>query len=186
MTRGTAQTALWVVAVWLLIAAPLWAQPTIFPEPLSPRIANYAIDVRLDTDGRALSAHEVLTWHNRSADTLGELEGFMMGADIVFMGGSLIPHGGQNILEPGRLGKPIVFGPHMENFSEETQLLLQAEGAKQASDSHALQDTFSDWLANPETAIAYGQRAAQVMAQQNNVLDGYLESVSRLCQLEGK
>ena len=118
------------------------------------------------------------------ADTLGELEGFIRGADIVFMGGSLIPHGGQNILEPARLGKPIIFGPHMNNFIEETQSLLQANAAKQVDDKQALENAFINWLENPETANTYGQRAAQFMAQQNNVLDKYLEAISRICQLE--
>lgn len=117
------------------------------------------------------------------ADTLGELENFMAGADCIFMGGSLIPHGGQNILEPARLGKPIVFGPHMANFAEETQLLLQAGGAKQTADKQALQFVLGDWLTHPENAAAYGRHAAKFLAQQNTILDQYLQSISELCKL---
>lgn len=118
------------------------------------------------------------------ADTLGELEGFMAGADCVFMGGSLIPRGGHNILEPARLGKPIVFGPHMNNFNEETRLLLQAGGAKQIADSQALHETLSDWLAHPEKAANYGQQASQYMSAQSEVLDQYLQSISELGELK--
>jgi len=62
--------------VWLLFfsntaAAPA---PVIFSQPLSPRIANYKIDVQLDTASRSLQAHEVLTWHNCTGDTLAELQ----------------------------------------------------------------------------------------------------------------
>ncbi len=114
------------------------------------------------------------------ADTLGELEGFMAGADCVFMGGSLIPHGGQNILEPARLGKPIVFGPHMSNFTEETQLLLQANGAKQVTDSQALRETLTHWLKHPEVASDFGKNAAQLLSAQDTVLDDYLQATTRI------
>ncbi len=117
------------------------------------------------------------------ADTLGELESFMKGADCIFMGGSLIPHGGHNILEPARLGKPIVFGPSMTNFAEETQLLLQAGGAKQIMDEQALQETLSDWLTHPQTASAFGEKATQILLEKDTLLDDYLQAISRLCKL---
>lgn len=60
------------------------------------------------------------------ADTLGELTGLIAGAKVVIMGGSLIPRGGQNVLEPARAGRPIVTGPHMYNFADETQRLESA------------------------------------------------------------
>lgn len=120
------------------------------------------------------------------ADTLGELESFMAGADCVFMGGSLIPHGGQNILEPARLGRPIVFGPHMHNFAEETELLLQADGAKQVTDTQALSDVLSSWLAQPQTATEFGQKAAHVLSKQSSVLDDYLQTITALCKLDQK
>jgi 3-deoxy-D-manno-octulosonic-acid transferase len=117
------------------------------------------------------------------ADTLGELESFMAGADCLFMGGSLIPHGGHNILEPARLGKPIVFGPHMSNFSEETHLLLYAGGAKQIQTPQELSDVLSDWLARPGAAAEFGQNAAQLLSQQDSVLDDYLQAISDICRL---
>ncbi len=117
------------------------------------------------------------------ADTLGELEGFMKGADCIFMGGSLVPRGGHNILEPARLGKPIVFGPSMTNFAEETQLLLQTGGAKQVTNEQTLHKTLSDWLAHPQTASVFGKEAEQILLEQDSVLDDYLQAISRLCQL---
>lgn len=72
------------------------------------------------------------------ADTTGELAALMAGAEIVFVGGSLIAHGGQNIIEPASLGKRIVCGMHMQNFSAEIDRLnalgiaLQVPSAKQA------------------------------------------------------
>lgn len=118
------------------------------------------------------------------ADTLGELESFMAAADIVFMGGSLVPRGGQNILEAARLGKPLLFGPYMDNFSDEAALLLQANGAQQVADSEQLGQCLQNWLEDPQKAQAYGQRAQAMMAQQDDVLGRYLQAVSEFCGLE--
>ena len=63
-------------------------------------------------------------------DTVGELGRFYHAADLVFVGGSLIPHGGQNPIEPAGLGKAVVFGPHMFNFTETVEALLEAGGAR--------------------------------------------------------
>lgn len=117
------------------------------------------------------------------ADTLGELEGFMASADIVFVGGSLIPHGGHNILEPARLGRPVLFGPHMANFADEAQWLLKEGGAKQVANAHALGATWADWLAQPEVAASIGARAQEAMSAQTTVLDDYLQAVTDICGL---
>ncbi|MHC4201575.1 MAG: 3-deoxy-D-manno-octulosonic acid transferase [Planctomycetota bacterium] len=63
-------------------------------------------------------------------DTVGELGRFYHAADLVFVGGSLIPHGGQNPIEPAGLGLPVIFGPHMFNFTETAEALLDAGGAR--------------------------------------------------------
>ena len=72
------------------------------------------------------------------ADTFGELPAFMAGAELVFMGGSLVPKGGHNILEAARLGKAIIVGPYMDNFRDETTLLLEAKGLHQVANPHEL------------------------------------------------
>ena len=64
-------------------------------------------------------------------DTVGELGRIYHAADLVFVGGSLIAHGGQNPMEPAGLGKATVFGPHMFNFAEPVAALLGSEGAVQ-------------------------------------------------------
>jgi len=62
-------------------------------------------------------------------DTMGELADLYHAADVAFVGGSLIPHGGQNILEPAARGVPVVFGPSMENFPEGRDMLVSAGAA---------------------------------------------------------
>jgi len=107
------------------------------------------------------------------ADTLGELMGFMAGADCVFIGGSLIPHGGQNILEPARLGKNIVCGPHMFNFKDEVELLKANHGCIQISNISELKNTFSQLLDSPDEQHM-GENAKQVLNNQVNVIDLYV------------
>src|SRR5690606_6026891 len=62
-------------------------------------------------------------------DTIGELAQLFQVATVVFVGGSLVAQGGHNILEPAVHGKPIVFGPHMENFAEIAATFLQSQAA---------------------------------------------------------
>jgi len=112
------------------------------------------------------------------ADTLGELTGFIAGAYCVFIGGSIIKHGGQNILEPASAGKAIVCGPHMYNFTEELQLLKSANACIQVNDIGELKQTFSDLLDKPERINTLEQNAQQIMQQQSDVLDVYLQSLN--------
>ena len=71
-------------------------------------------------------------------DTVGELGRFYHAADLVFVGGSLIPHGGQNPIEPAGIGRPVVHGPHMFNFQETVELLRDAHGARQVGSAEEL------------------------------------------------
>lgn len=117
------------------------------------------------------------------ADTLGELENFMAGADCIFMGGSLIPHGGQNILEPARLGKAIVFGPHMFNFQAESDLLLSANACQQMSNIEELQSALIQLLAQPNVCLQLGRNAQELMQAQGDVLTRYLQHIAQHARL---
>jgi 3-deoxy-D-manno-octulosonic-acid transferase len=98
-------------------------------------------------------------------DTLGELSRLYAGADFVFVGGSLIPHGGQNMLEPAALGKPVLFGPHVTNFQESAERLLQAQGAIQVRDERELEQRLRELLADPEGARALGARGLKAIEE---------------------
>ena len=114
------------------------------------------------------------------ADTLGELDGFLAAADVVFVGGSLIPHGGQNVVEPARLGRAVVFGPSMENFAEESRQLLEAGGARRVADEEELAEVLAELLASPEERQALGRRAASTVRAAGNVVDDYLAALRPL------
>uniref|UniRef100_UPI0038CBF609 3-deoxy-D-manno-octulosonic acid transferase n=1 Tax=Falsiroseomonas oryzae TaxID=2766473 RepID=UPI0038CBF609 len=96
------------------------------------------------------------------ADTLGELGLFYRLAGAALVGGSLVPHGGQNPLEPARLGCPILFGPHMWNFEEPVARLLAARGAVALDSPAALAPAIGDVLSDPGRARALAEAAAAV------------------------
>jgi 3-deoxy-D-manno-octulosonic-acid transferase len=98
------------------------------------------------------------------ADTMGELGLFYRLAPIVFMGGSLIPHGGQNPIEAIKLGASIVHGPNVFNFTDVYEALDHAHGARQADNQEALVKQLGQLLADPvarETSIAASTRVVE-------------------------
>jgi len=111
------------------------------------------------------------------ADTLGELGRFIAGAELVFIGGSLVPHGGQNLLEPASFGKAIITGPHMENFAAETALLLSRQACIQLSSGEQLAATLQRLLADRELQKHLGEQARAVMQSQAAVVQNYLQVI---------
>jgi 3-deoxy-D-manno-octulosonic-acid transferase len=111
---------------------------------------------------RSLGAEPAPGTEVHVADTLGELGLFYRVAGVALIGGSLVPHGGQNPLEAARLGCPVIFGPHMHNFRAPVARLLAAGGAVQVPDSAALAPAVAAMLTNPGRARALADAAAAV------------------------
>ncbi|MEZ6183640.1 MAG: 3-deoxy-D-manno-octulosonic acid transferase [Planctomycetota bacterium] len=107
---------------------------------------------------RSLAPGQVLL-----VDTIGELGRLYCAADVVFVGGSLIPHGGQNMLEPVVFGKPTVFGPHWDNFKEQVERLTAAQGVREVQDAAELTRVLSELLADPAAAQAMGRRGQDAL-----------------------
>jgi 3-deoxy-D-manno-octulosonic-acid transferase len=105
------------------------------------------------------------------ADTFGELGLIYRLAPIVFMGGSLASHGGQNPIEAIRLGAAIVHGPHVWNFAEIYSALDAAHGAELAADEEGLMTYLAGWLANPMAREAVADAALVTVGK----LEGALE-----------
>ncbi len=105
------------------------------------------------------------------ADTLGELGLFYRLAGVALVGGSLVPRGGQNPLEPARLRCPILVGPHMFNFEAATARLLEAGGARRLADAAMLAPAVRDMLSEPGRARTQAEAAAAV-ADANTGLPG--------------
>lgn len=111
------------------------------------------------------------------ADTFGELRGFMAGARVVFMGGSLVEKGGHNILEPAALGKAVITGPNMDNFSDETRTLLDEDGLLQIHSVAELSETFTLLLEQDEERRSLGGNARETVAQHADIVERYLEVI---------
>ncbi len=94
------------------------------------------------------------------ADTMGELGLFYRAAPFALVGGSLVPHGGQNIVEPARLGRAVISGPHTANFADAVGILRAAGGLVTVDGAAALADAAAAWLTNPAAAEQAGQAAA--------------------------
>ena len=107
-------------------------------------------------------------------DTIGELAGLFQYATVVFMGGSLVAKGGHNILEPARYRKPIVFGPHMQNFRDMAKLFLDAEAAIQIQSANELAPAIAKILAHPDAALELGRNAVAVVEQNAGATDRVL------------
>lgn len=108
-------------------------------------------------------------------DTIGELAGIFELGDLVFVGGSLVPAGGHNLLEPAFWAKPIVFGPHMWNFRDIAQLFLQAGAAVQVRDARELSRAALELLTDAVRRRQLGQAAKQVLEHHAGATDRVLE-----------
>ena len=107
-------------------------------------------------------------------DTIGELAGVFEVADMVFMGGSLVPTGGHNVLEPAYWSKVIAFGPHMENFRDIARLFLDAGAAIQVRNPEEL--AHATWLLqNREARERMGALARQVLEENSGATARTLE-----------
>ncbi len=103
-------------------------------------------------------------------DTLGELTKFYGCADVAFVGGSLQPIGGHNLLEPAALGKAIVTGPHLHNFAEIAAKLEQAGALRIVAGPEALAPAIETLLADPAARTAMGDAGLALVAQGRGAL----------------
>ncbi len=162
----------------LLILAP--RHPARFEEvsqDLARAQRGFVRRTTLPTEERALS-RQLASTSILLLDTIGELAGVFEVADIVFIGGSLVPTGGHNVLEPAYWSKVIAFGPHMENFRDIAKLFLDAEAAIQVRTPEAL--AHATWLLeNKEAREGLGARARQVLEQNSGATARTLENLRK-------
>ncbi|MCU7816848.1 MAG: lipid IV(A) 3-deoxy-D-manno-octulosonic acid transferase [Candidatus Thiodiazotropha sp. (ex Rostrolucina anterorostrata)] len=115
-------------------------------------------------------------------DTMGELTLFMGATDVAFIGGSLVPHGGHNILEATAQGVAVVFGPHMFNFSEISELFLQHKAAVQVDTVKALAGQVARWLSDASERSRIGEAGRELVEQNRGALDRLTRLVGRLLE----
>jgi 3-deoxy-D-manno-octulosonic-acid transferase len=116
-------------------------------------------------------------------NTTGELKLFYEHATVIFVGKSLLAAGGQNPIEPGALGKAMVFGPNMQNFSDVARSFVAHNGAVQVGDAAALEQALGDLLGDPARREQLGRNALQVVCENLGAIDRTVEMIVR--HLEG-
>ncbi len=119
-------------------------------------------------------------------DTMGELARVYGLATLVFVGGSLIPHGGQSTIEPSAHAKPVLFGPHTANFRDVNEQLLAHGAARRVADAAELEAALSDLLAHPDAAAAMGQKAREVVETNRGATRRTLEALEPFLRPQAK
>jgi 3-deoxy-D-manno-octulosonic-acid transferase len=113
-------------------------------------------------------------------DTMGELMVMYGAADVAFVGGSLIPRGGHNMLEPGALGKPILTGPHLFNFKEISELFVVANAMTLVKDADSLARELELLAGDVSKRSQVGERAKAVVSENRGALEKQLGVISRM------
>ena len=163
----------------LLIIAP--RKPERFDE--AERIARRAgwkvarrTELRVDSEPR----HDVII-----LDTIGELAQLYQIATAVFVGGSLVDAGGHNILEPAVFGKPIVFGPYMQNFAEIAQTFLDNGAAIQLRAGRELEPVLVELLSDPVRRASLGAAARALVEANRGARAKSLGAIAQLMPSDG-
>lgn len=112
-------------------------------------------------------------------DTMGELLLLLGTSDIAYIGGSLVPTGGHNMIEAAAWGIPVVTGPHLFNFAEASRLLTEAGGMAVVETAEALADTLTGWMQMPEQRRAAGSAALAVADANRGALERLLGIIGR-------
>ena len=118
-------------------------------------------------------------------DTIGELAQLYQIATAVFVGGSLVPAGGHNILEPAVHGRPIIFGPYMDNFAEIADAFLSKGAAIQVRDDRELEDAVVSLMADPVRRTRLGAAARALVDENRGSKDKTLNVLAELLPPDG-
>jgi 3-deoxy-D-manno-octulosonic-acid transferase len=118
-------------------------------------------------------------------DSRGELAWLYKEATVAFVGGTLVPVGGHNLLEPAVWGKPVFFGPHTDHCSEVAELLLAAEGGSQVENADDLTRRVGELLLDDPRLTRMGQAARQVVEENQGALQLSLDQIARFLPGQG-
>jgi 3-deoxy-D-manno-octulosonic-acid transferase len=125
------------------------------------RSRGHAVALRSRTPAALPQGTDVMV-----GDTMGELQRLYAASDVAFIGGSLVPHGGQNLLEACAVHVPVVFGPHMFHFEEISAMALERGAARQVLDVDGLVGAVALYFEQPGLRLAAG-RAAHTLVTEN-------------------
>ncbi len=146
-------------------------------------LSSLGVKYLLRSEVNSKTSYEPGKLHCLLVNTTGELKSFYEHATIVFVGKSLTAKGGQNPIEPCAFGKPTVFGPNMQNFSDIVRAFLAADGAIQVPNAEALETTFTDLLSNETRRNEAGARGLKVVQENLGATERTVQMI--LDQLKG-
>jgi 3-deoxy-D-manno-octulosonic-acid transferase len=135
------------------------------------REAGFAVQRRSRIQGKQSGPRVIIL------DTRGELSRAYRDAVVAFVGGTLVPVGGHNLLEPAVWGIPVMFGPHTDHCAEVAALLSEAAGGRRVMGVEDLVTSLEEWLGQPDTRHRMGQAARQVVLDNQGALTRSLEFI---------
>ncbi|WGL18532.1 lipid IV(A) 3-deoxy-D-manno-octulosonic acid transferase [Microbulbifer bruguierae] len=115
-------------------------------------------------------------------DTMGELLRFFGACDVAFMGGSLVPIGGHNMIEPAAWGVPVVTGPHLRNFAMVSNLLREVGALAVVENAEQLAAQVASWLRDTDARASAGARGREVAEQNSGALARSAAEIEKLMQ----
>jgi len=113
-------------------------------------------------------------------DSMGEMFAYYAAADLAFIGGSLLPYGGQNLIEACAAGTPVLVGPHTHNFAEATRLAASAGAAVQVQDAGELMVKLQHLLDNPDALSGMRRQCAGFVEINRGATDKSLQIIMPL------
>jgi 3-deoxy-D-manno-octulosonic-acid transferase len=113
-------------------------------------------------------------------DSRGELAAIYREAVVAFVGGTLVPVGGHNLLEPAQWAKPVLFGPYTDHCAEIADLLIQAGGGRRVLQAEDLTQQVMALFSDDEQRERMGRSARQVVEQNQGALQQTLEAIDQL------
>jgi len=143
------------------------------------KIAELCKQMHFETALRSQQTPITTTTDILLVDTIGELQMIYAAADIAFVGGSLVPVGGHNLIEPAVLGLPILTGPHLHNFTEISKLLQNAGAAQIVNHAKDIADAVIALCSAKELREKIGKCAKETIETNRGALQKHLECIER-------
>lgn len=112
-------------------------------------------------------------------DSMGEMFAYYAACDAAFIGGSLLPFGGQNLIEACAVGKPVLIGPHTYNFAQASELAVEQGAALRVEDASAMAHAVQDLFANPESMKKMGTAGLQFVQSSQGATEMALSQVNK-------
>jgi 3-deoxy-D-manno-octulosonic-acid transferase len=113
------------------------------------------------------------------ADTLGELQMLYASGDVAFVGGSLVPIGGHNLLEPAALSRPIIVGPHNFNAQDIAQMFLESGAALEVQSAAQLADALLSLFADASRCAEMGARGHAIVDSNRGALERVMQLIQK-------